>query len=62
MATFLKKVAHSVDQMFSLHFDYLLCFGFEGWIWVLIALVPALCIPFYFDKANIGLTKDNMHT
>ena len=23
-------------------------FGFEGWIWVLIASVPGLCVLFYF--------------
>ena len=34
MATFWEIAAHSVDHMFSLYF------GFEGWIWVLIASVP----------------------
>ena len=44
MATFWKIAAQSVDRMFSLYFDYFLRlvisrFGFEGWIWVLIASV-----------------------
>ena len=38
---------HSVDHMFSLHFDVLyFCnfpFWFEGWLWVLIDSVPDLC-------------------
>ena len=53
---FWEKAAHSVDHMVSLYFDYL-CnmlvisrFGFGGWIWVLIALVPNLCILFNFKK------------
>ena len=42
-----------VDQMFSLNFDYFVIlvisrFGFEGWIWILIASVPGLCILFTF--------------
>ena len=45
---FWEIAAHSVDHMFSLYFDYLYFFifqfGFEGWIWVLIASVPGLCI------------------
>ena len=28
-------------------------FGFEGWIWVLIASVPDLCIPFPFTSGYI---------
>ena len=46
MATFWEIAAHSVDHMFSLYFDYQ-C-SFEGWIWVLIASVPDLCIVFTF--------------
>ena len=53
MATFWERAAHSVGHMFSLYFDYFLIvviprFGFEGWIWVLIASVPGLCILFTF--------------
>ena len=35
----------SVDHIFSLYFVILVIFrfGFEGWIWVLIASVPDLC-------------------
>ena len=29
-------------------------FGFEGWIWVLIASVPALCIMFTFSYFPFG--------
>ena len=50
--TFWEKAAHSVDHMFSLYlsicnfnFSYF-PFWFEGWIWVLIASVPGLCILF----------------
>ena len=35
------------------HFD----FGFEGWMWVLIASVPGLCILFTFPPSNAFLTK-----
>ena len=28
------------------------CFGFEGWIWVLIASVPDLCILFTFFQSD----------
>ena len=28
------------------------CFGFEGWIWVLIASVPGVCILFTFGTTN----------
>ena len=42
--------AHSYDHMFSLYFDFVILvisgFGFEGWIWVLIASVPGLCMLF----------------
>ena len=53
MATFWEIAAHSVDQMFSLYFDYFVIlvisrFDFEGWIWVLIASVPDICILFTF--------------
>ena len=30
-------------------------FGFEGWIWVLIASVPGLCIRFTFNKDSGGI-------
>ena len=47
VAIFWGKAALSLDDMFSLYFDYLYIFyiyrfGFEGWIWVLIASVPDL--------------------
>ena len=48
MATFWEKAAHSIHHMFSLCFDYITCFGFECWIWLLIASVPGLCILFTF--------------
>ena len=44
---------HSVDHMFSLYFDCFFRFGFEGWIWVLIASVPDLCILFTFIIGKI---------
>ena len=45
-----KIAANSVEYMFSLYFVILVIsrFGFEDWIWVLIASVPGLCISFYF--------------
>ena len=57
MATFWKITTNSVDHMFSMYFDYLQLkvisrFGYEGWIWVLIASVPDLCILFT-SKKNI---------
>ena len=40
-----ERAAHSVDLMlFSLticNFSYF-CFGFDGWVWVMIASVPGL--------------------
>ena len=64
MVTFWERAAHSVEHKFSLYFDYLFfvilfisCFGFEGWIWVLIASVPGLCIvfPFFNDGFDVKL-------
>ena len=56
VATFLEIAAHSVDHMFSLYFDYLFLvisrFGYESWIWVLIASVPDLCIDFAFIQES----------
>ena len=52
MAIFREIAAHSVDHMFYLCFDFI-CnfsnfiisyFGFEGWIWVLVASVPGFCM------------------
>ena len=48
-----KTAAHSVDHMFSVYFDLFIILvssrlGFEGWICVLIASVPDLCIRFSF--------------
>ena len=46
--------------MFFLYFDYFFVFlvifrfGFEGWIWVLIASVPGFCIRFTFNKDSGG--------
>ena len=56
MVIFWERAAHSVDQLFSLYFDYSFVilvisrFVFEGWIWVLFALFPGLCILFTFIK------------
>ena len=50
MATFREEAAHSVLTMCSLCILTIFTrFGFEGWIWVLIASVPGLCILFTFD-------------
>ena len=51
MTTFLEIAAHSVDHMLSICKFYYSRFGFEGWIWVLIAPVPDLCILFTIAKA-----------
>ena len=53
MATFGEIAAHSVDHMFSFVFLLFIIvvisrFSFEGWIWVLVASVPDLCILFTF--------------
>ena len=50
MATFRAIAAHSVDHLFSLYILVISRFGFEGWIWVLIASVPGLCIVFTFNR------------
>ena len=57
MVTFWERADHSVDHMFS--FSFLLFvilviprFDFEGWIWVLVALVPVLCILFTLILLN----------
>ena len=52
---FLEIVAHSVYHMFSkIILTFLLlvisCFGVEGWILVLIALIPDLCILFILTR------------
>ena len=49
-----ERAAHSVDLMFSLticYFSYF-CFGFDGWVWVLITSVPGLCILFTLKAKN----------
>ena len=54
---FWEIAAHSVDHMFSLYCELVLVisrFGFEGWIWVLIASVPDLCIHFIFTITSYG--------
>ena len=52
MVTIWERAAHSVDHMSSLCFticNYIISrFSFEGWIRVLIASVPGLCILFTF--------------
>ena len=53
MATFWEIAAHLVDHMFSFVFRLFVIlvishFGFEGWVWVLIASVPDRCILFTF--------------
>ena len=50
MATFRAIAAQSVDHMFSLYILVISRFGFEGWIWVLIASVPGLCILFTLNR------------
>ena len=63
MATFWEIAGHSVDHMFSLYlticnFSFFL-FWFEGWILVLIALVPSIFHTLYFysnDLANAIIT------
>ena len=56
MATFWEIAAHSVDHNYVL-FVFLLfvilvisSFGFEGWIWVLLASVPDTSILFTFKE------------
>ena len=50
MATFWETAAHSVDNLFTLNVFLLFVilvishFGFEGWIWFLIASVPDHCL------------------
>ena len=57
MATLWEIAAHSVDHtcMLSLYCLFVILiisrFRFEGWIWVLIASVPDLCILFYLVNA-----------
>ena len=37
-------------------------FGFEGWVWVLIASVPDLCILFTFSRPDVGApSMSNKH-
>ena len=60
MTTFLKIAAHSVDHMFPLYFLLFVIliisrFGFEGWIWVLIASVPDLCI--FFNDLTVRVRR-----
>ena len=66
MTTFWEIAAHSVDHLFSVLSKCLFVilfishFGFEGWIWVLIASVPDLCI--YFTSTLYLLDKaDTSH-
>ena len=49
MATSWEIATHSVDRMFSPVILVISRLGFEGWIWVLIASVHGLCIPFTLD-------------
>ena len=46
MATFLERAAYSVYHMFSLYFDLVYHFDFEGRTLVLIASVPGHCLSF----------------
>ena len=63
MAIFWERTAPSVNHMFS--YILTLCnfsisrFGFEGWIWVLIASVPDVGILFTFKQDARGF---NAHT
>ena len=47
------RIHRSVNQMFSLYFDFVLIlsrFGVEGWIWVQIVSVPGFCLLFAFFR------------
>ena len=60
MTIFWEIAAHSVDHIFSLYFQLFVTlvisqFGFEGWIWFLIALVPDLCILFTFMSVEVTM-------
>ena len=35
-------------------------FGFEGWIWILIASVPGLCLFFYICERGKGCGKEKV--
>ena len=63
MATFWERTAPSFDHKFSLYFDCLVLvisrFGFEVWLWGLIASVPDLGIHFTFKQDVCGV---NAHT
>ena len=63
MATIWEIAAHSIDHMFSFVFWLFVILvishsGFEGWIRVLIASVPDLCILFTFFQVY---TYGNIH-
>ena len=53
MATFWEIAAHSVDHYVLFVILVISQFGFEGWIWVLIALGPDLCILFTSSLSSI---------
>ena len=55
MATFWEIAAHSVDHVFSFVVWLFVMLvvsnsGFVGWVWVLVALVPDLCVLLTFKK------------
>ena len=65
MATFWEIAAHLVDNMFSFVFWLIVIlvisrFGFEGWLWVLMASVPDLCILFTFLRRNLSGCQRNI--
>ena len=50
MRTFWEIAARLVDHMFFVYILVISCFGFQGWICVLIASFPGLCIRFTFKQ------------
>ena len=61
MATFWERVAHSVNRTYSLLCLFDSHFGFEGGTLVLIASVPAHCLPLIFYFRYIDSTIPLLH-
>ena len=63
---FWERDSHSVDHMLSVFIVFVIlvisCFSFEGWIWVLIASVPDLCMLFtsIIESFNIEYIPDKI--
>ena len=60
MATFWEIAAHSFDCMWVYVILVIPRFGFEGWIWVLNASVPGLCIGFYSQEITCSVRKGSL--